>query len=414
MINKKLKPWLAWIIPLCFCAFQFVLRLFPGNVQTELMNEFNISAASFGTFAAAYYLGYGGLQIPMAIFMEKYGSRLVVAFSALLCAIGCALMVVSSNWYVAIFSRFLVGAGSVSGFLGTTKAIIDWFPVKHHTKMIGISMSIGLFGALYGGRPVNILVQQTSWKTVLTSLSIVAALISVITFLFVRTPNTIDKKHNDLSNLSFNGWVEQVLSIVKNPVFVAIAAANFLMVGCLEGFADVWGINYLVLNSIERADASLLASLIFFGMMLGTPVLSYLADITNAHFKIASLCGLFMALSLSFLLLAPEYFNYNSLKMLMIFLGFLSGYQALIFVIGEKLVPKSLSNTSIATLNCINMFGGAFFHESIGVTMDMFSICEKGVTGAACYTLSTYTYGLAVIPAMSLIGGILLFIFKRK
>lgn len=414
MSTSRITPWVVWLIPMSFCAFQFVLRLFPGNVQTELMTEFHVDATAFGTFSAAYYFGYAGLQIPMAIFMEKFGPKIIITLSALLCALGCWLMVSTQTWELAILSRFMIGVGSVVGFLGTTKVIVDWFPHQHHTKMIGISMSIGLLGALYGGKPINLLVQQSDWHAVLSGLGMAAAAIALAAFILVRSPKNNSAAQTADSSQS-TSWLTQIIPLLKNKTFIILAIANFLMVGCLEGFADVWGVNYLALTAgIEKSEASLLTSFIFLGMLIGTPVLSLIADKTQAHFKLTSLCGVLMAMCLSTLLLKPEWFSLLGLKTLMLFVGLLSGYQALVFVIGEGLVPKHLSNIAIATLNCINMFGGAFFHKTIGIVMDITSKGKIDAAGVAIYDMKAYSIGLAVIPLMALIGGLMLLCTKNK
>jgi fucose permease len=380
------------------------------------MTDYHIDATAFGNFSAAYYFGYAGLQIPMAIFMEKYGPRLIITLSALLCALGCWLMVSTATWELAIVSRFMIGVGSVVGFLGTTKVIVDWFPHQHHTKMIGMSMSLGLLGALYGGKPISLLVEQSNWQSVLSGLGVAAAIIALAGFILIRSPKNkaFDaKKPSDAEGLL--SWLLQIIPLLKNKTFIVLAVANFLMVGCLEGFADVWGVNYLALTAgIDKSDASLLTSFIFLGMLLGTPILSLIADKTQAHFKLTSLCGVLMAASLGVLLLKPEWFSVLGLKTLMLFIGVLSGYQALVFVIGEGLVPKHLGNIAIATLNCINMFGGAFFHKTIGIVMDLISNGQVNAAGIAVYDMKAYSMGLAVIPIMALLGGIMLVGVKSK
>ena len=416
MSTHRLTPWVIWLIPMSFCAFQFVLRVFPGNVQTELMTEYHIDATAFGLFSAAYYFGYAGLQIPMAIFMEKYGPRLIITLSALLCALGCWLMVnTTPSWEMAIVSRFMIGVGSVVGFLGTTKVIVDWFPHQNHTKMIGISMSIGLLGALYGGKPINLLVAQSNWQSVLSGLGIAAAVIALLAFILVRSPHKILQERKAAHSGSLVSWFVQLLPLLKNKTFILLAMANFLMVGSVEGFADSWGVNYLALGAgIAKSEASLLTSFIFLGMLIGAPLLSFIADKTQAHFKLASLCGLFMAVCVGILLMRPDWFSLWGLKALMLGIGFLSGYQALVFVIGEGLAPKHLNNISIATLNCINMFGGSFFHFTIGTVMDIRSQGQIDALGLPLYKLQTYSVGLAVIPIMALLGGLILFSVKNK
>jgi fucose permease len=413
--TNRLTPWVVWLIPMSFCAFQFVLRVFPGNVQTELLTDYHIDAGSFGLFSAAYYIGYAGLQIPMAIFMEKYGPRLIITLSALLCALGCWLMVSTSSWDLAIVSRFMIGVGSLVGFLGTTKVIVDWFPHQHQTKMIGMSMSIGLLGALYGGKPINLLVAQSNWQAVLSGLGVAAAVIGVAAFILVRSPKNSHPQEKEAESNSIMHWVKQLIPLFKNKTFIILAIANFLMVGSVEGFADSWGINYLALGAgIAKPDAALITSLIFLGMLIGAPLLSFIADKTQAHFKLTSLCGVLMALSVAALLMNPDWFSIGGLKALMIFIGILSGYQALVFAIGEGLVPKHLSNISIATLNCINMFGGAFFHGIIGKVMNFKSHGQIDSLGAPIYDIQTYSLGLAVIPLMALLGGVMLLGRQKK
>lgn len=409
-IKKHLTPWLMWVVPVIFCAFQFVLRLFPGHVQTHLMNDFSIGAGAFGAFSASYYLGYAGFQIPVAILLEKFKPRKVIAISAFSCALGCLILAYTKIWVLAILSRFIIGAGSVTGFLGTTKIVLDWFPSKHHAKMIGISMSIGLLGAVYGGKPISLLIEQFEWRSVLFCLGVIASFIAIMALVMIK-----ESRLND--NVIFKpekfSWLTQIRSLLTNKMFVTLAVANFLMVGCLEGFADVWGINYLsIAASINVVDASLLTSFIFIGMLLGMPVLSAIADKTNTHLILTAFCGILMAILLSLLLLNPQMFSTFSLKALMISIGILSGYQALVFAIGEQLVPKILSNTAIATLNCINMLGGAFFHEAIGSLIDL--TAKLNISNASDgYSLYEYSIGLAVIPIMSVMGGLLLLVYRR-
>lgn len=402
--RKSITPWMVWIIPMTFCIFQFVLRLFPGHVQTKLMSDFNVGAGAFGTFSAAYYLGYASFQIPVAILLEKYKPKVVIAISAFACALGCFILASTSSWKLAIFSRFIIGAGSVTGFLGTTKIILVWFPWKHHAKMIGISMSIGLVGAIYGGKPVSLLIAQFNWQNVLLFFGLIVFGIGVLASFMVKTPKQ-DATIVIEKNFS---WLTQISSLFNNKMFIGLAIANFLMVGYLEGFADIWGINYLSLAvNITKVDASLLTSLIFFGMLLGMPILSIIAEQTNIQVKIVAFCGILMTVLLSILLLNPKMFSIFNLKALMILLGVLSGYQALVFVICERLVPKVISNTAIASLNCINMLGGAFFHKLIGLFVELAATQQLS---HGCYSLKEYTIGLAVIPVMSFIGGGLLLV----
>jgi predicted MFS family arabinose efflux permease len=410
---KKLTPWLIWIVPVTFCAFQFVLRLFPGHVQNQLMNDFTVSAEAFGTFSASYYLGYAGFQIPVAILLEKLKTKKMIATSAFACALGCMLFAFTNHWSIALLSRFIVGAGSATGLLGTTKVVLDWFPVKHHAKMIGISMSVGLLGAIYGGQPMGLLIEIFDWRSVVMILGILASFIALMALFLIKDTST-----NECLNVKSEkaSWSKATRSLLRNKMFIVLIIANFSLVGCLEGFADVWGIQFLsIAATISVVDASLLTSFIFVGMLLGMPLLSAIADRTNSHMKITAFCGICMTVLFSILLFHTQIFSVFALKSLLLCIGVLSGYQTLVFVIGEQLVPKVLSNTAIALLNCSNMLGGAFFHKAIGLLID--SSAKIGINSVhptlSCYSLEQYSIGLTIIPIMSLMGGLLLLWYRK-
>ena len=150
MFSERYKylPFLMWFFPLAFFSYQFILRLWPGLMMQQIMTQFSIDASQFGLIAACYYYGYAGMQIPVAILLDRFGTKKIVFAFAIVCGLAMALFTYSNNWYLACFSRFLIGAGSAVGFLGVSKVISEWFPTAQYTKMIGLSFSVGLIGAI--------------------------------------------------------------------------------------------------------------------------------------------------------------------------------------------------------------------------------------------------------------------------
>lgn len=58
------KSYGMWFLPLLFFTGQFVLRLWPGLMMQDIMQQFKIDAVEFGLLASAYYYGYALMQIP--------------------------------------------------------------------------------------------------------------------------------------------------------------------------------------------------------------------------------------------------------------------------------------------------------------------------------------------------------------
>jgi len=82
---SALHSWIMWFFSALFFAYQFIMRLFPGLCVSEIMHKFQIDATEFGLLSSMYYYGYAGMQIPMAILLDRFGPRLIVSLCCFIC-----------------------------------------------------------------------------------------------------------------------------------------------------------------------------------------------------------------------------------------------------------------------------------------------------------------------------------------
>ncbi|WP_039454790.1 MFS transporter [Candidatus Jidaibacter acanthamoebae] len=399
--NIKYLPFFMWFLPLSFFAYQFILRLWPGLMMHQIMEQFSIDAGYFGLLAAFYYYGYAGMQIPVAILLDRFSARYIIFAFAVLCGLATLLFTYTTNFYLAVLSRFLIGAGSAVGFLGISKVVSQWFPKEQYGRMIGFSFTFGLMGAIYGGKPVSLLVANYSWQNVALALAAISIVIGCTTYLALRSPENAKESVKEEQFKITNFKV-----ILSSPVIWYLALANLLMVGTLEGFADVWGVQYLMTAyNLKNEDAAGLMSLVFFGMLFGGPVLA-LGSKKLGNYPMIAICGFSMAGIFMILLLSQTY-NPLLLSCLLFALGVMCCYQVLVFAAGSNLVAPQNLGVAIAFLNCMNMLGGSFFHTIIGKTMDMFWTGALSASGFKIYDLEVYKYSLSIIPICACLGAIM-------
>lgn len=406
MQQNRYIPYLMWLFPLLFFGYQFILRLWPGLLMESIMTQFSIDASGFGLLAAFYYYGYAGLQIPVALLLERFGAKVIITSFALLCGVAMFLFIETNNFYVALASRFLIGAGSAAGFLGVSKVISDWFPASRYASMIGFSFSIGLMGAIFGGKPVSLLITDFGWQPVALILSALAIIIGLCCFLVLKNPPHIHTSQEPVRLRDFK-------SLLTSPFIWLLAFVNLLLVGCLEGFADVWGVPFLItVHHMEKSNAALLVSFIFFGMLAGGPLLA-LCKHKFGNYPVIAFCGLGITLIFAALLM-----NYVQTPWIMAVLFFITGilccYQVLVFAAGAEMVESRYLGVIVAFLNCINMLGGSFFHTIIGHIMDYF--WQGAATGQSIrvYDPLTFQYALSIIPACALLGSLITIWMNRQ
>ncbi len=399
-LKKEYLPYLMWLFPLLFFAYQFILRLWPGLMMQQIMAQFSIDASHFGLLAALYYYGYSGMQIPVAIMLDRFSARSVIFTFALLCGLATLLFTYTNNWYLACLSRFLVGAGSAVGFLGVSKVVSEWFPKKRYAKMIGLSFSFGLLGAVYGGKPVSLLVTNYSWQTVACSLAVTAVILGITVYCLLNSPQNSCTHSENKFKLSY------FKTLLSSPLIWFLAIANFLMVGSLEGFADVWGVPYLMTTfALPKADAAQLVSFIFIGMLCGGPLLAFFSN-RLGNYVVISGAGILMALAFLLLLSSSDYHWYWFASLFFV-IGVMCCYQVIVFAAGADLVSSQLLGVTIAFLNCINMLGGSFFHTLIGHLMDASWTGSMNKEGLRLYTPDSYYASLMVVPYCAIIGACL-------
>ena len=407
MNPSRFMSWSMWAVAVLFFAYQFVMRVAPGLVMPDLMQKFQIDATSFGLFASMYYFAYAGMQIPVALLLDRYGPKKVISICTLLCAAGTVLLVYTNYWPLALLSRFLIGAGSAAGFLGASKIISLYFPKNMYTKMVGLTFTFGLIGALYGGKPVGSLIGVFGWEKVLLLVGVLGFAMAALVYFVVKDPKTPE-------DVPANSTLSSLKEIVCDKRLLTIAIANLLMVGALEGFADVWGVSYLAITrGITKENAALLTSTIFFGMLFGGPLLAYVADKVKSDYLVTSFSGLCMAGIFVLILTFNQSLNVLALYGLMFTVGVFCCYQVLVFSMGVKLVPAHLAGMTVAFLNCINMLGGSFFHSVIGTLMDLF---WKGgfKDSLKVYDVSAYTSALTVIPIAAVIGSFCFVLLMKR
>ena len=294
------------------------------------------------------------------------------------------------------------------GFLGVSKVVSEWFPKDQYARMIGLSFSFGLMGAVYGGKPISLLIETHSWKLVALSLAGVSIAIGLTSYLVLRSPKQVassaDEGQYQLSNF---------MDILKSPLIWFLAISNLFMVGTLEGFADVWGVQYLMnAYNLEKGAAAGLISYVFVGMLFGGPLLAVFSK-RLGNYPVIAACGLGMALAFSYLLINDSY-HPIFMPALFFVMGLMCCYQVIVFAAGADLVAAKNLGVTVAFLNCINMLGGSFFHTVIGRMMDLFWVGSLSAEGLRIYELDIYKKALGIVPTAALVGALIVCIVGMR
>ncbi len=394
MSTRRSIAWFVWGITSIFYAYQYILRVMPNIMLNDIMSQFQIDTVVFGQFSGIYYIGYSLMHLPIGIMLDRYGPQKVMTGCILLTVIGLLPLMMAENWLYPVMGRALIGIGSSAAILGTFKIIRMMFSEQYFTRMLSFSVTVGLLGAIYGGGPVSYMCDIWGYKTVIQIFAAMGVGLAFVTYLIVPKM-TSSEKTPVMSNIK---------TVLTNKKVIMLCCFAGLMVGPLEGFADVWGSEFLKQTyGFDASTANYLPSLIFVGMCFGGPLLSLIAEKTGYYG--GSILGAGFVMLISFTALVMGILSINTITISFIMVGICCAYQILAIYKASTYVPEHAVGLTTAVANMIIMIFGYAFHTIIGLVIHMYHD-----------TSLSYKYGIAIIPIalFMALGGLSMLIYKEK
>lgn len=402
-------PWFMWLLGAILYGYQFVLRVSPSVMVTDLMQAFAVDAQSLGILSAFYYYAYATFQLPIGMVLDKFGPRRVLTFSALMLALGAYIFSMADSLYFAQLGRFLIGAGAAGVFLGTLKVITLWFPHYMFSILSSFTVVIGTIGAMNGGAPMSLLIGEIGWRSSLRSLSILGLGMALTIVLVVKNrknaADTLEASHLPKPKK----LVSELRDILANGQTWIIAVYGICTYVVLSSFSDLWCIPYLqAAYDIDLTLASAINSSIYLGLAMGGPFFAFLSEILKSRRipMYSSALAIFLILCVILYARVPVYWLFG----IIFLLGFFVGGKILCFPAACEINPPSVSGTTLGFINMFCMGSGMVFQPLLGfmIKVNWDGTMEGGIP---YYSAQNYVDGLSTLPiclAIAVAMGILM------
>ena len=389
--------WAIFILGALFYVYEYILRVLPGFMTTELMATYHINASTLGNLIAFYYYIYSPMQIPVGILMDRYGPKRLLTIATLSCAIGSFLFVYSPNILLAETGRFLTGFGSAFAFVGALKIAVIWLPEEKFGFVAGLTTTLGTIAAIFSDWVLPHLLSYLGWQETTYWLAFIGVLLAIV--LFIGIKDSPKKKISmPKAHINFRALFKQLLLISKNPqIWVNGLIATFLYIPT-SAFAELWGIPYLqTVKHLTNPEASKVISMIFAGWAIGGPIIGTLSDKLRSR-RLPVLVGTGAAsLLLAFTLYNLPQLSIKTISMLFFIFGVFSSAQVLTFAISRELSPATASGTAVALNNMCVMLGGAMLQPLIGLLLDR-SWDGHMINGIHVYSIQSYQQSVSILP----------------
>lgn len=394
--SQRALGWFIFVIGAVFYSYEFLLRILPSVMTTELMQAHHITTAGLGYLASIYYLVYTAMQIPVGLLIDWYGPRRLLLFASATCAIGSFFFASTTSLFCAALGRFLIGFGSAFGFVAVLRLASLWLPTHRFALATGLVTTLGMVGGVLGDVTLSHLVNTAGWHTaVMVSAWAGVTMLGVICFIPKNCPHTFSQQ------VPHQQWIHlyrELIVILKMPIIWINALVGSLLYLPFAIFGELWGVSYIqTTQQINPLDAALAVSCLMWGWAFGAPLIGWFADKTMSRYRVVFIMT---SASLIFTLyvLNTHFSDKTFLFAAMFLLGVLWSSQFLMMVIARDNCPEHMLATGLATTNMIIMGTVIIFQPLIGVIMQS-SSAMLIANAKSADVITAYTHAMYIVPA---------------
>ncbi len=359
--------WLAYIVA-------FMQRLSIGPLAPFLKEGLGLTSAQVGLFMSASAFGYMLTLVPAGWLVDRIGVRWLLLVGEVVGGIFIACMFTVTTFAQGLVFMALAGAGMGCLMPSTTKAVLDWFPVKERATAMGVKQTAVNIGGIITAATLPAVALTLGWHYGFLGIGIIALVIGIISFvLYKRPPQSVSLSTSEPAIQS--GSRPSVREAFKSrDIWLVIGASMCMMI--VEFSAMAYFVLYLKeVLVFAVVIAGFFLAFLEAGGAFGKPISGLISDrLLNGNRKSAYilLCCIASAMGMVFFFLKPGIASW-----LLILISLVFGFGAIgwgglnLTLIGEfagRELAGTVTGMSVVFLMLANMAGPPIFGYIVDVS----------------------------------------------
>ena len=269
------NAWAVWVVGLLVYLVAVFHRSSLAVAGLAATERFDISASQLATFTMLQLVVYAGMQVPVGLLVDRFGSRSVLLVGTLLMTCAQAGFAVAESYPAALVARVFVGMGDAMTFICVLRLVSSWFPARRIPLVTQLTGTLGQLGAVAAAVPMTWALGHLGW----TEAYLIAASIGLVLAVAVLVVLHDSPTHRNLRGPALS------LTAVR-----ASLAASWAHPGTRLGFwmhfstqfsatalSLLWGYPFFVKGELQSSStAGLLLTVMVLAVMAAGPTLGWL------------------------------------------------------------------------------------------------------------------------------------------
>ncbi len=406
LVKKEPTPFYRWMVLLFLSIAMF------GNyyvydsislVADQLKTSLHFTDLDIGQLYSAYSLAALLVLVFGGILIDKWGTKKSALFFAVICTASGFIVAFSSDLYLMLAGRFLLGAGSESLIVAITVAIAKWYK----GKVLSFAMGLNLFFARSGTVAVDNspTIFPGLYSGGYSSPLFVAALIGILTLGGILIYYIIESSGEKKFVLESGGRTEK-LSL--KTLFKFNKSFWYITLLCVTFYSAIFPFRtfavkfFMEAHHLPRETAGWMISNLPLAAMIATPLIGLLVDYIGKRA---------LLMTIGSILLLPVYlmmaYSNLSLYVPVIMMGVaFSLIPAVMWPSVAYIVEEERLGSGYALMSWIQQIGMMLFPMIIGWANDF--------AGASAANPGGYDLGMWIFSILGILGLVFAYLLRKS
>jgi len=237
------RAWVIWFVGLSVYVLAVFHRSSLGVAGLLAAERFHVEATALAFFTVLQLVVYAGMQIPVGVLLDRFGSRTMLVWGLVLMTGAQLAFAFATTFPVAVTARALLGAGDAMVFVSVIRLVSVWFLVRQSPLITQLTGQMGQLGAIVAAAPLTLALQALGWTRAFALASSVGVVLLVAVLVFVKDS---PYRRSGPAQIKLRALTRSLSLVWGNPGTRLGMWTHFVSQFSTTVFAMLWGYPFLV------------------------------------------------------------------------------------------------------------------------------------------------------------------------